>query len=245
MANELEKTIGEGEEPTPPLEEKKPEETKESAPPEENTEVKKANEHLSNIKAAVKAEEDKLKKIREDQKKAKKIGFVPEEEEIPQIDDRDPSAKAWTKRINDSVAPAALELEKAKDERRLYSLRQFLSDKPSLAKSSEKIKEMMDMYDRIKNSTELTNEGITMDLEKAYAATHSEELIRSVRQTRMDSAKADAIFSDIGVSRGSTAYSAKLDGTSRQYSEDERNILAKWGMTPAEHALLEKEQKSK
>lgn len=245
MADELEKLLGEDKKDvTPPLEDKKPEE-KPKVPdsPEENPEVKKANEHLANIRAAVKTEEEKLKKIRDDQRKAK--NGVVEEEELPQIDDKDPSAKAWTKRIRESISPTADALEKAKDERRLFTLRRFLEDKPDLAKNPEKVKAMMETYDRIKTSTELTNEGIEMDLEKAYAAEFHEELISAARQARVTSARKDMIYSDPAVSRGSTAYSSKDESKPREFSDEERAILAKWGSSPGEQARIEEEQRKK
>lgn len=229
MATELEKILGEDKEVTPPLEPKVEPKVEPKIEPkvEENPEVKAEAEKLANIKIAVKSEEERLREIRRKQKLAKQGIIVDEEEELPQIDMKDPSAKAWDKRIRETVAPAQLELEKAKEERRLFTLRQFLQDKPALAKDSNKVKEMMEVYDRIKSSTELTNEGITFDLEKAYAATHYEELISAARQGRVENARNDAIFSNPGVSRGSTAYSTETP-KKRVYNEEEKDILKQW-----------------
>lgn len=246
MATELEKILGEGgQEPNPPSEQKPEEpkvEPKEKAQ-EENPEAKKAQEHLANIRKAIDVENQRLQDIRKQQKAAKKP-TADDEEVLPSIDMSDPSAKAWDKRIKEEVAPAKQELEKAKEERRLFTLRQFLTDKPALAKDPERIKAMMQTYDRIRSSTELTSEGIMMDLEKAYAAEHSQELIELARQRRADDARNDAIFSDAAVTRGSTAYSAETP-KKRSYSKDEEAILTKWGMTPEEHAKIVQEQQKK
>lgn len=237
MAEEV-KIGDETKEVTPPLEPKvelniPPKE------PEENPEVRQKADQLANLNKAIKDETDRLRVIRDNQRKAKLgIEIDEESENLPEIDLKDPSSKAWDKRIRETTAPVQKELEKAKEERRLFTLRQFLADKPSLAKNPQKITEMMETYDRLKTSTELTNEGIQMDLEKAYAATHADELISAARNGRVDDARNDAIFADIAVSRGSTAYSDDKKPAQRVYSEDEKAQLAKWGMTPAEHAAL-------
>ncbi|MES2006859.1 MAG: hypothetical protein V4436_01990 [Patescibacteria group bacterium] len=235
---ELKALLGEDTEPTPPAEETKEPEKEPEKAPEEDPEVKAKNEQLANLNKAVKEEQDRLQKLRRERKSTKPVDL--EEEELPQINLEDPSAKAWDKRIRDAAAPANQELEKAKEERRLFALRQFLSDKPSLSKNPEKLRAMMETYDRLKTSSELTSEGITMDLEKAYAAEHSEELIRAARDGRIESARNDAIMSDIGVSRGSSTYSNDKEERPVQLSEEERQILAKWGMTPAEWQATKK-----
>jgi hypothetical protein len=227
---ELKAILGDEGEVTPPAEEPIPE--KEPITPEEDPAVKAKQEQLANLDKAIKEEQTRLQKVRQDRKSAKTV--VPEEEELPQINLDDPSAKAWDKRIQDAAGPATRELEKAKEERRLFALRQFLSDKPALSKSPEKLRAMMETYDKLKTSSELTSEGITMDLEKAYAAEHSEELIRAVRAGRVDDARNDAIFSDIGVSRGSSTYSNEPEVKQPTLNEDERAVLARWGMSPAE-----------
>jgi hypothetical protein len=211
--------------------------------PEVNPEVQDKETQLANLNRAIADEQERLRKIRKSQKRAK-MGLDDEEDEddTPQIDLTDPAAKAWDKHIQKRTAPANEELEKAKEERRIFALRQFLTDKPALSKSPERVKEMMEMYDRLKSSTELTSEGITLDLERAYAATHSEELIRAVRQGRVDDARNDAIMSDIAVSRGATSYGDAKPATPKRYSPEEIAQLQKWGMTPEEHAKLVEEQ---
>ena len=241
------KIIGEdNKDVTPPLEPQVPPKVEpkvEPEVPEENPEVRQKAEQLANLNKAITDETARLQEIRKNQKKAK-LGIEIDEEDLPQIDFNDPSAKAWDKRIRESTLPAQREIEKAKEERRLFTLRQFLTDKPSLAKNPERIKSMMETYDRLKTSTELTSEGILMDLEKAYAAEHSQELISAAQQGRIEVARNDAIFSDPAVSRGSTAYSGDKP-KQRVYTEEEKAQLAKWGMTPAEHAQMIEEQNKK
>ncbi len=226
---ELKALLGEAPAEAAPPEEEAP---KEQAP-EEDPQVKAKQEQLANLNKAVSEEQERLRSLRKERKQSKTVEEL-EEDDLPKINLEDPSAKAWDKRIREATAPAQQELEKAKEERRLFALRQFLGDKPSLAKSPEKLKAMMQTYDRLKTSSELTNEGITMDLERAYAAEHSEELIRAARNARMDGARNDAILSDIGVSRGSSTYSNEREVSPVSLGEEERQILARWGMTPAE-----------
>lgn len=229
--DELKALLGEGADPTPPAEEDKGDKTPDPVP-EEDPALKAKREQLANLDKAVKEEQDRLRNLRKERKAVKPVD--PEEEELPQINLEDPSAKAWDKRIRDAAAPANQELEKAKEERRLFALRQFLADKPSLSKSPEKLRAMMETYDRLKTSSELTSEGITMDLEKAYAAEHADELMRAARNSRIDNARNDIILSDIGVSRGSSTYQEREEVVPERINDEQRQILARWGMTPEE-----------
>lgn len=250
MAKESEETkVGEDKKDvTPPLEDKPKEEPKKEEPKkeslEESPEAKQKAEHLANLRKAVEDEEARLKEIRKNQKKARLGIEIDEEETLPKIDLNDPSSKAWDKHFDKKNAPIQEELEKAKEERRLFTLRQFLSDKPALAKNPEKVKAMMQTYDRLKSSTELTSEGILMDLERAYAAEHSEELVNLARQTRVENAKNDMILSDPAVTKDSTAYS-KEQPKPRVYSDEEKAILARWGTTPEQQAEMEAEMRKK
>ena len=79
-----------------------------------------------------------------------------------------------------------------------------------------------------------------MDLEKAYAAEHADELMSVARSARVDGARNDAIFSDIGVSRGSSTYSNDKEEKPVHLSEEEKQILARWGMTPQEYIETKK-----
>lgn len=188
-------------------------------------EIKAKEEQKANLDRAIAEANETLRQRREAAKKAKQ-GIV-EEEILPQIDDNDPGSKAWSKRISDTVAPALSQLEKQKDEVRSFALRRFLSDKPALAKSPEKLKELMSTYDRIKTATEQTQEGVLLDLGKAYGATFSDELIEAARNRRIDSAKEDMIASDIAIDRGSTTETS-TPPAKRQLSAEERKIVEQW-----------------
>jgi len=201
----------------PAKEEPKPE-------PQEDPELKRKAEEKANLDKAIQEAQDQLRKIRKDVKEAK---GAPIEEELPKINDEDPSVKAWTKRIQETVAPSAELLEKAKAERRSFALRQFLADKPALAKDPEKVKKVMATYDRIKDATELTSEGILIDLDRAYAAENYEELLGRQRQARIDQAREDMIYADPAISRGSTTHQSDQP-KKRVYSEEERDILKQW-----------------
>lgn len=199
-------------------------ETPAPASPEQQEDAKKL-EVKSNLDKAIAEAQDTLKGLRKDIKGAK-TGVI-EEDELPQIDLNDPSAKAWDKRIKDSNAPINSQLEAQKNEVRSFALRRFLTDKPSLARNPDKLKELMANYDRLKIATEQTQEGVLLDLEKAYGATFHEELISAARSTRVDQAKEDMIFSDIGISRGATSEPAPVE-TKRKLTPEEQQIVAQW-----------------
>ena len=228
---ELKKLLGEDPDPTPPAEEPA------KVAPEENQEAKAKAEQLENLNKAIGEAQSELKRIRKDKQKAKTETL--EDEELPKINDEDPSVKAWNRRIQSNVAPMQAELEKEKDEIRTFALKEFLKDRPSLAKNPEKLKAVMETYDRIKTSSERTREGVMLDLDKAYAAEYHEELISSARGARLESNRNDELFSDIAVSRGSTAYSDPKEETPN-LSDDDKAIIAKWGYTPAEWAADKK-----
>ncbi len=203
-----------------PVEEKKE--------PEEDPELKKKREEKANLDKAIKQSQDVLRGVRTQIKKAK-AGEVEDEEdeEVPQINLKDPAARAWKREIDNSNAPNTELLNQAKEERRKFALRQFLADKPALASSPEKLKETMEMYRKIGTATELTTEGILEDLDRAYAATHYQELRNGTRQDRIDRNREDQIFVDPAISRGSTTYPDEKP-KKRVYSEEERDILKQW-----------------
>src|SRR4051812_34976502 len=123
--DELRKILGEGEgDPTPPAKEQEPQKEEETPPagekePEESPEVKAKKEQLANLNKAIADEQDRLRKAREARRTGKSVEEI-EEDELPKIDLDDPSAKAWDKRIREATAPANRELEKAKEERRIF-----------------------------------------------------------------------------------------------------------------------------
>ncbi len=188
-------------------------------------ENKEKEEKKANLEKAIAEAQTTLRETREQIKKAKTGTVV--EEEIPQIDDTDPSAKAWNKRIQDTTGPISSQLERQKEEVRTFALRRFLSDKPSLAKNPEKLKELMSNYERIKVATEQTQEGVLLDLDKAYGATFHEELVNAARNARIDQAKEDMIASDIAIDRGANTEQAAKP-TKRQYTAEEKRIVEMW-----------------
>ena len=226
--DELEKLLlaeDEKETPAPPSEEtQKAEQTK-----KEDEEVLKKQEHLANLNKALSEATAELNRIRGEKRKAKLTPEQLEEEDIPKIDMDDPSAKAWNRQINQRVSPVEKELEKEKEEIRSFALQEFMADKPSLAKSPEKVKELVAMYERIRTASERTKEGVLLDLRKAYAAVFHEELLQAARHDRISQAKADSIFSDIAVSKGATAYQNKsIPKDSEPKTEEERETANRW-----------------
>lgn len=193
-------------------------------PAEQDPEIAKKEEIKVNLDKAIAEAQEELRQAREAAKKAKD---APVEEEIPQIDDTDPSAKAWNRRIKETVAPLSSQVEKQKEEVRNFALRRFLSDKPSLAKNPEKLKELMANYDRIKVATEQTQEGVLLDLDKAYAVTYHEELLSGSHEYRVGKAKEDMIAADIAISRGSSSENA-APPAKRPLSPEEQRIVEQW-----------------
>lgn len=225
MANEQEVVVEKKEgEVVVEVKSKVGEEIKAKALTPEEEEIKKKEEHKLNLDKAIAQGTEDLRVIREAKKK--ETGKTVEGE-IPVIDDNDPGAKAWNGRIKETVAPALAHIEKQKEEVRTFALRKFLSDKPSLAKTPEKLKELLSNYDRIKTSSEQTQEGVLMDLEKAYGATFHEELISAARSGRIDQAKNEMIFSDIAVDKGATSETTKAP-VKKQLSAEEQAIVSQW-----------------
>ena len=206
-------------------------------------EVKKAQlqKELGELEAAKVAANAELQRIRADKRAEKKVEKKVEPEAPVErvIDETNPDAQAWIKKIQSTVLPVAEELEKEKTEIRSFAISKFLETKPSLAKNPEKLKELMAVYERSHTASERTVEGVLLDLDRSYAWTHAQELQDAARQARVDEAKNNAIFSDIAVSRGSTGYSAPKE-TTRVYSEEEKAILARWGQSAAFPKIEEK-----
>lgn len=184
----------------------------------EQEELKKKEEHRANLEKAIAEAEETLRE------KRKLIKTVVVEDDTPKIDDTDPSARAWNRRITESIAPVTSDLEKQKTEVRTFALREFLTDKPALANNPEKLRELMSMYDRLKVATEQTKEGVLIDLDKAYGATFHSELRAAAKNARIDAAKEAMIESDVAVTRGSSAEAAARP-EKRQYTAEERKII--------------------
>jgi hypothetical protein len=211
-------------------------------PSDEEVKKLQLQKDLSELEAAKVAANTELQRIRNDKREAKKQpkpAPTPEAEEEKVIDENDPDAKAWLKKINSTISPVAEELEKEKAEIRSFAIAKFLEDKPSLAKNPEKLKELIGFYERSHTASERTVEGVTVDLDRAYAAVYHKELLDAARQGRLDNARKDAIFSDIAVSRGSTGYTAPQE-TTKIYSDDEKAILARWEQSAAFPKIEEK-----
>lgn len=188
---------------------------------------------LEAAKVSANAELQRVRDLKKIEKKDKpKPAPTPEAEEEVVIDENDPAAKAWLKKIQSTISPVAEELEKEKAENRASAISKFLGTKPSLAKNPEKLKELIAVYERSHTASERTVDGIIADLEKSYAYTHSAELLDAARQVRVDDAKRNAIFSDIAISRGATDYSSPKE-EKKNYSDEEKAILAKWEQSSA------------
>lgn len=232
MADEKEVVVPVGDTPqTPP----------EGAKPEVKDDEQLKKEQKENLDKAILEAQDTLRGLRKDIKVEKEAPKpTPEPERIPEIDRNDPNAKAWVREISDHTAPLSSEIEKGKEEVRNFALREFLADRPSLAKSPEKLKELMTNYDRIKTASERTKEGVLLDLEKSYAVTFHEELISAARNARVNNAQADALFAAPAISRGISDQAPQDTSVPRKYTEEEKAQLAKWGMTPEQHAEMSK-----
>ncbi len=85
----------------------------------------------------------------------------------------------------------------------------------------------MSTYERIRTASERTREGVLNDLARAYAADNSEQLLKMARTGRIEQAQRDALFSDIAISRGATAYNEEKPKAT-VYSEEEKDILKEW-----------------
>lgn len=234
MSTELEKLLDGDEKETQKPASKTDEEIKSET-------VRKEEERLANLQKAIAEANAELKSTR---KAAKEKGVVIEEEELPKIDLTDPSSQAWDKHFSDKVDPLKVEMDKEKEEIRTFALQEFLADKPNISNDPEKLKKIMAMYEKVRTASERTVVGVIADLKKAYAAEYADEIIGARRDERIDEARADAIFSDIAVSRGSSSIPTERERTPHLTREDEL-ILAKWGLSADEWIKMKKAQSKK
>lgn len=249
--DELDELLGEEEKETP---EAPKESNPEAGQPGEDEndkklqeEAEKKQQHLDSLNDSIAKQNALLKKLRAETKAAKR-GEVPkdDEEDLPRIDLDDPSSKAWDRHVSNKLDPIAQEIEQEKEEIRTFALREFLNDKPNLARNPERLKRLMQTYEKIRTASERTREGVLIDLNRAYAAENYENLLDHRRSQRVDQARAEALAYDIGVSSGSTAYPSDRGERSQvHYSREDAAILARWGMSPSEHAKLKAEQDKK
>lgn len=201
-----------------------------------DAETKGKEQHLLNINKAIEeAETDLQEKRRLAKEAASKPAPVDKPvEEIPQIDETAPESKAWNKKINDKVDPLAQQNEAEKAEIRKFALSKFLADKPALAADPTKVKELMDVYAKIATNTGKTQEGVLIDLGKAFGAVYSEQLINTARTGRVERAKEMQLFSDPAVDKGATGYAENQVRRPNLTAED-RKQLAAWGMTEEQY----------
>lgn len=238
MSDEIEKLLeGDKKKETPALGEKTAEQIK------EEEKAKAAQEHLNNIQKAIEEGNKELRKIRD----AKKKGITTDEldeEDIPQIDFKDKSAKAWEKHISEKVNPLNEEMAKEKEEIRTFAIKEFLKDKPELAKDPEKLKRVIGTYEKIRVATERTVPGVLMDLKKAYSAEFADEILQNNENEVMERARAEVLFSAPAISNGSSSFRDEKEKTPH-LSQDDAAVLAKWGMTPAQWVDMKKKQAKK
>ena len=236
--DELDKVLGEKGKETPkdPIEKKEPE----KKDPKE-LEIEQREQHLANLDKAI---AEKNEELRLKRKAAKKESDDDEDEDEPEIDFKDPSAKAWGKHINKSIDPVTKELEAEKQEIFKFAFKAFAGDKPALLASPEKMKQLITTYERIKDNTGRTEQGILNDLRRAYAAENADSILEDRSRGRVVQARKDAVYADAGISRGASNYQQDRE-IDPVYDDQDAAILAKWGMTPQEHAKLKKEQDEK
>jgi hypothetical protein len=216
-----------------------------AAPTEEEVRRQQALADLAVIEANKKAALADLQKARSEKRQLKKesqSGPTGPVEKV--IDENDPDAQAWLKKIHQTVSPVQDELEREKAEIRQFALDEFLSDKPSLAKSPEKLKAVLSTYDKIKVASERTKEGVILDLRRAYAAEFNDELLEADRQNRVEGVRRDAAFSEAGISRGSTAYSSPKESRPKLTAEEEKLAIRWYGSIEA-YAKIKAEQDKK
>lgn len=214
--------------------EAKAEEDKKQADPE----VLKKKEQLDNLNKAIFEANEQLKKARE----AKKTE-VKTEEEIPKIDFNDPSSKAWDKHIKETINPISSDLEKEKSEVFNFTLKRFLADKPALTADPEKMKDLIGTYESLKSNSGRTQEGIELDLDKAFAAVYHEELLSQARESSVRKAEGLSMFSEPAISRGSTSYfQEKPDYKTSGLTEEDKAIIFKMGYASVEEWAKDKEK---
>lgn len=210
-----------------------------------DAETKRKETHLLNINKAIEEAEEDLRKKRaaaKDPDPNLNPNPNPTPPVEPQIDMNDPAAKAWDKHINEKVTPFAKQNEAEKAEIRKFALGKFLEDKPALAADPEKVKELMDVYSRIATNTGKTQEGVLLDLKKAFGAIYSEQLIDAARSGRVERAKELALFSEPAIDKGATGYGDNKPKRPN-LSADDMKQLAQWGMTPEQYyQMLEKQR---
>jgi len=228
---ELEKLLGEEEKTAAPAEEQPKVEPKQ--PTAEELAAQAAKDELVQLgkaKAEALAEISRLRKEKQDLKKGK----VSEEDELPEINLKDPSARAWDKHIQNAVQPSLTESEKEKAEILETEVQKFLQDKPALAKDSAKVKDLMETFEAL-SSGRITGKvpaKVQEFLVKAYGAITWQEREAADLVERQRQAEADAEFSAPAISHGATGYQG-TQPKKKKYSDEEKLILAQWELAGA------------
>jgi len=204
---------------------------------QEDLDVQKKKEQLENLNKAIREANEQLKTART----AKKQEIS--EDTIPKIDKDDPASKAWLKEIKENVNPLQQEIEKEKGEIFDMSLRKFLNDNPYIAGKPEKLKELVEVYQRNDTSTGRIPELVYKNLEKSAAFLFHDELISQVRENRIKGAKADALFSDPAISRGSTTYFQERETSpAANLTDEEKQIILRMGYKSVEEWAADKKK---
>lgn len=217
-----------------------------------DAEIAAKEQKKANLDKAIAEAEEELRKKRQAAKQQAENkedeDEEEEEEETPQsmnvqIDFNDPAAKAWDKHIRKNVSPIAQEREAEKAEIRKFAIKEFLADKPAIARDPEKIKELMEMYQRVATNTGLTKEGVTADLSRAFGALYHEQLVEAAKTQKFDRVKEMELFSDPGVDKGATGY-VNEERKMPNLSPDDLKVLNSWGLTPEQWWEMQKNQSS-
>ena len=100
---------------------------------------------------------------------------------------------------------------------------------------TDKVKELVLEYETLSNGkiSGKTKEGVTLYLKKAYASVFHEQLLDEAVREREEKAKLDSAFSSAAISKGATTYGSQKEAVP-SLSDDDKAILAKWGMSPSE-----------
>jgi hypothetical protein len=234
MATELDKVLNEEKEKDTPA---APEPEAQPTEPQKTNEEIKEEQRLANLKKAIVEAEGELTAIRKAKKSEKSATTPEEEDDLPNIEqtiEQDPTAKAFDRRQDRKIQPLKDEMEQAKSEVRGFALRQFLDANPSLARDSNKVKEMMQYYEKIRTCTERTAEGVLLDLRKAAAVVFHEDILNAARNQRDNEAQAEQAFSEPAVSSGTTGYRTPTDHSKKTLTAEERAMLAKWNVPEGE-----------
>ena len=242
MATELEKIIAEDEDKSKTASDESKEKSGEESSEQDrlDEETRKKEEHLANIQKAIDEANAELKRTRQQAK-----GKADDDEDIPQINDDDPSAKAWTKRINDNVSPVREVLEKEREEVFSLSLGEFLNDKPALAKDPEKVKRLTSLYERLHEGTGRNKDVVKEELNAAYAAMNHRELIDAARQRKVEDAKSEIEFSEPAIDSGATTYRTERSPSIDNLSVDDRQaIINMYGSVEAYKKTLAENKKN-